>query len=90
MKRPFSGEESGSRERQSPDWRSQKTSPKGGTENPFYQGHFPLFHSPGLQPLQRKGHLSWGDASLAPGWYKSAPLALNYGFWAPNKEKCDG
>jgi hypothetical protein len=30
MKRPFSGEESSSRERQSPDWRSQKTSPEGG------------------------------------------------------------
>ncbi|HPS03639.1 MAG TPA: hypothetical protein PLA90_19055, partial [Candidatus Sumerlaeota bacterium] len=49
-------------------------------ESPYYQDLFPLSHSPGLQPLHEKGHLSWGDASLAPGWYKFAPLALNYGF----------
>jgi hypothetical protein len=33
-----------------------------------------------FSPYEKKGHLSWGDAALAPGWYKSAPLALNYGF----------
>jgi hypothetical protein len=50
------------------------------TESPYYSGLFPFFHSPGLQPLEKWGHLSWGDAALAPGWYKSAPLALNCGF----------
>jgi hypothetical protein len=30
--------------------------------------------------LEKKGHFSWGDAALAPGGYKSAPLALNCGF----------
>ncbi len=41
---------------------------------------FVPFHSSGLQPSWKKGHLSWGDAVLAPGWYKSAPLALNCDF----------
>jgi hypothetical protein len=34
----------------------------------------------GLAPLHEKGLLSWDDVSLAPGWYQSAPLALDCGF----------
>jgi hypothetical protein len=45
----------------------------------FIQPFWPLRRS-GLHPCEKKGHLSWGDASLAPGGYQSAPLALNGDF----------
>jgi len=49
-------------------------------ESPFYSAVLPLFIVRAFSPYERKGHLSWGDATLAPGWYNSAPLALNCGF----------
>jgi hypothetical protein len=49
-------------------------------ESPFYSAVLPLFIVRAFSPYEKKGHPSWGDAALAPGWYKSAPLALNCGF----------
>ncbi len=46
-------------------------------EGPFYSAVWPLFIVRAFSPYQKKRHLSWGDAALASGWYKSAPLALN-------------
>jgi hypothetical protein len=49
-------------------------------ESPFYSAVLPLFIIRAFSPYEIKGHLSWGDAALAPGWYKIAPLALNCDF----------
>jgi len=50
-------------------------------ESPLYAVVLPLFIVRAFSPCEKKGRLSWGDASLAPDWYKPAPLALNCDFW---------
>jgi len=50
-------------------------------EGPFYSAVFPCSIVRAFSPYEKKGHLFWGDAALAPGGYKSAPLALNGDFW---------
>ncbi len=47
---------------------------------------FCSIHSSGLQPSCKEGHFSLGDAALAQGWYKFAPLALNCGFQVEQKQ----
>jgi hypothetical protein len=50
-------------------------------ESPRYCVILNFFIVRAFSPCQNEGHFPWGDASLAPGWYKSAPLALNCDSW---------
>jgi hypothetical protein len=46
-------------------------------ESPFYPSVSLHSNRAGFQPFRKYGHPPWGDASLAPGYDQSAPLALN-------------
>jgi hypothetical protein len=55
-------------------------------ESPYYSTVLSLFIVRAFSPLVRRGHFSLGDAALAQGWYKFAPLALNCGFQVEQKQ----